>query len=203
MVTPARRAVRAAACATLLFGAAAAGKANMTTSEVYQRALPILAGLLSDSTRQGLPLPVLRDGAIRLAVLVCPVVLGGPDGTVIGVPTHVGEFELGSGELALLRTVVPADFGQSPRPDGVLGTYRPGPELTFQRTGELRQQLFADADAIIPAFARADRNPPPDVAEAARRFEQTFAALQEPPLAPYYRALGRDLFDWIDRLPAR
>ena len=201
MVTRRPRAASAVLALALAVAAAAAGKTSMTTSEVYQRAVPILAGLLSDATRQGLPVPVRRGEALRLAVIVCPVVIGGPNGTVIGVPTHVGEFALATGELDELRTVTPAEFGQPVAPDGVLGTWQPAPELTFARVRELRAQLFADLDILLPAFARDDRAPAAPVVEAARRFEPAFALLGEPPLAPWYRALGRDFFDWLDRLP--
>lgn len=171
----------------------------MKVGDVYQRALPVLAGLLSDSYRQGLPLPIRRDGGIRLAIIAAPVVLGAREGTAIGVPTHVGEFDLSQGELRDLRQIKPSEFGQVSPPDGRLGFYRT--ELTFQQTKELRAELFTDLDVLIPLFARNDVSVPASKLESARDFRRVFRILREEPLDPYYRGVGGEFFAWLDRLP--
>jgi hypothetical protein len=197
MVSVRRRRIIIAAT-TLLIAGMALGKANMKVSEIYQHALPVLAGILSDSTRQGLPLPVRRDGTVRLAVLVAPVVIGTREGTAISVPTHLGEFDLGNGQLIRLRAVKPEDFRQATPSNGRLGFYHP--EISFERTAQLREELFADLDVLIPAFANNQLPPGADAVGAVRRFRQNFQLLREEPLDPYYRAVGAEFFAWLDHL---
>lgn len=143
------------------------------------------------------PIPVRTSRGVELAFL-----LGGQNanprvGLSYGVPTRLAYFDLGSGAEQEVRTVTPAEFGQSMPTNGSLGLL---PPLTVEQATDLprvKQQLYAAYDRLLPAFAARRNELTVSERNAARTAREILPRLEEVPLKPYYAAVGREFFGWI------
>ncbi len=172
----------------------------MTCDEVYKKAQFQLLSTMGDGYRHSLPVPLLRDGAVTWAILLCPVRLGGPDGAELKPPTYLATFRATDGELDVMNAVTPQHFAQGDAPDKPLGAFLLPDGMTYDDYLRLRREMFDAADVVVPEYLRKASRPSDDVRQAARRFKANFQQLQEPPLAKYYASLGTDFFGWIDRI---
>jgi hypothetical protein len=67
---------------------------------------------------------------------------------------------------------------------------------------ELLPELYRAYDVLLPAFARGDAKPAPEVRTAAKSYQRAFARVSGKLLLPYYREIGKDWFTWIDAAAA-
>ena len=97
--------------------------------------------------------------------------------------------------------VTPAYFGQKDDPDKPLKGLIKLANITVETQGELRDRLLALYDVLFPIWAT---NPSTlnqtGLQSQAREFLKIFDQVYEPPLLPYYKALGRDWLEWLRKL---
>jgi hypothetical protein len=152
-------------------------------------------------THQSYPIPVPRPDGLRVAFLFCTQVAR-PGSIRLVAPGHLAFIHAVTGKFEQVKKVRPRDFGQA-HPEGeFIGEHTIEPGMTYE--GYLAQQetLYRDYDVLLPAFAAGATQAGSDVKAAAVDFKVHFERLAEKPLLPYYRAIGRDFFAWLDRLSA-
>jgi hypothetical protein len=69
--------------------------------------------------------------------------------------------------------------------------------MTPEEYSRWRIRLFELYDFLAAAFVAGED--PRRHARRAVEFRDVFFRLSEKPLAPYYRAVGRIFFEWVDR----
>jgi hypothetical protein len=155
---------------------------------------------VSEQSRQSLPVPVRHDGKVQVAFMYCPT-LARPTGSRMAPPDTVAWLDPVSGALATVAAVTPANFGQQHNPNEMLGEFRLPQGLTGDQYLDLRKRLFQLYDLLFAAWAGNPSAPGPALLQgAAREFLQIFGQVSEPPLLPYYHALGTEYFQWVRAL---
>jgi hypothetical protein len=152
--------------------------------------------------RQSLPVPTRRQGQLLIAYMYFPSAFK-PGLVLLKPPRKVTWLDPSSGKLIALSTVSPADFGlahptNEPLPEW---NFSLPPGMTTKSYAELRNHFFALYNVLFEVwatdpFARGSSA----LHDAAREFLKIFDQVSEPPLLPYYDALGRDFFEWVREL---
>ncbi len=172
----------------------------VTTAELTRLARMNASGAVPEESRQSLPVPVQRPEGLRILFMFAPSQASPTEGVRMAPPNYVARMEPGTGKLEELRAVGPSDFGQSHGENDVIGAYVMPEGMTVDEYLETRDRLYAVYDLLLPAFAAGRAAATPDLKEAALEFRKLFSAMSEPPLSPYYSALGKDFFAWVARL---
>lgn len=167
-------------------------------SQLMKRCRALVAGRISEQSRQSLPVPVPSEGGAppRIAFLFAPSQalpgvnrIAPPSAVVLLDPT---------GALLEVRAVTPGDFGQAHEPRGLLGEFRLPPDMTADGYLTERERLFSLYDALFSAWASGEApGKTPELKSAAREYLRLFERLREPPLTPYYESLGAAWFGWV------
>jgi hypothetical protein len=156
-----------------------------------------VADKVPDESRQSLPVPWVREGRLEVAFFYAPSKVTPADGVKMAPPDQLSSLDARSGTLSALRAVTPPDFGMADAPGALLGAFKLPPGVDAAAYLAARAELFALYDRLMPAFAAAPAAPDPAVRAQAQEFLRLFAAVHEPPMAPYYEALGRGFLDWV------
>jgi hypothetical protein len=72
--------------------------------------------------------------------------------------------------------------------------------MTVYEYLDKRKRLFELYDNLLPEFAARAMRSTPAAHRQAAEFVALFSQLMEPPLIPYYQAVGKEFFDWVRRL---
>ncbi len=151
-------------------------------------------GALPGVNRTLLPLPVPGVEGMRAALLFTTTEpLQGSAALRIKTPTFVAYARADSGDFLELAAITPRDLGIAQDPDHWLGDFVEPVDV-----GDKRARYLDLYDATVSAFAAGRGVETPAVKRAAADLRALFAELAEPPLAPYYRALGKRFFAWLD-----
>jgi hypothetical protein len=170
---------------------------TMTFEEIFRKIQSQTAGLLGDGYRQALPLPVIQGNAVILQVIIAPSVIREPEGTIIFPPTYLGLFQSADGSLLKLMAVDPSHFGQSHPVQEKLGVANMPEGMTFDQFINMRAELFAAYDLLIPPFSRREVNLNEQQYKAVASFLTGFPQLSEAVLRPYYEFVGKEFFTWL------
>ena len=159
-------------------------------------------GAVPSSTHTSLPVPVLRQGQVQIAYMICPFrVIQGP--VQMRPPNQVIWCDPVSADITAEAYVSSDYFGQADDPGKNL------PEWSFDnfpKSGEnsydnLRKRLFELYDVLFPVWAtdstKIDRV---RLQNLTCEFLKIFNQVSEPPLRPYYYSLGNDYFKWLRKL---
>ena len=124
-------------------------------------------------------------------------------GLRLRAPRYVTLLDAATGKLVELRAVNPGEFGQKHAKGEVIGAYDmlPG-RRTPDQIHALRAQLEVAYDDLLPLFAADQTGGPREIKETAAAFRSLFSLLVEQPLLPYYAAVGKVYFAWLDKLAA-
>jgi hypothetical protein len=153
-----------------------------------------------EQSRQSLPVPARRGGRLQVAFMYNPT-LTRPGRSWMAPPDAVAWLDPVSGALAAVTAVTPADFGQQHPPGEMLGEFQLPQGLTADQYLDLRQRLFPLYDLLLSAWSgNLPASAPALLQGAAREFLQIFGQVSEPPLLPYYHALGTEYFQWVRAL---
>lgn len=148
-----------------------------------------------EQSRQSLPVPVRTEGSVRIAFLYTPA-RALPNVTRLGSPNQVVWFDA-DGRLVAIESVTPQTFGQSAMAGQSMGEFRLPPSMTATEYLTERDRLFVLYDQLVPAWAGHTELSADAQRGAAQEFLRLFADVAEPPLLPYYEALGADFFHWM------
>jgi hypothetical protein len=174
----------------------------MEFSELMKRGRLHVMDRVSEQSRQSLPVPAWHDGRIQVALMYSPS-RARPTGAQMAPPDTVVWLDPTSGGLVAVSAMTLAHFGLDHDPSAPIGEFRLPEGWTADRYLNLRNRLFQLYDLLFAAWAagRAGRGTR-SLHGAAREFLQVFGQVSEPPLLPYYHALGNEYFQWV-RAPAR
>jgi hypothetical protein len=100
-----------------------------------------------------------------------------------------------------MKNVTPAALGVNDEPGKMLGRFGLPERMTSDQYLAEQGRLYESYDFLLPIWASGLKlEEASDQPRAvSHEFRRLFATVSEPPLEPYYRAVGRDFFGWIDR----
>jgi hypothetical protein len=144
----------------------------------------------TSGTATSLPIPVLEDHRLLVAVFVAPAAYDADArASVLSPPQRVTFFDPASG----LRVREDAIVGGPP-----LGT---DPfDVPRSEYAQLIAQLFDAYDVLIPAFAERRSAATPALQAAAKTYKKLFPRFAGKLLDRYYKEIGKDWFAWLDRM---
>lgn len=146
------------------------------------------ASLLSPSLYESLPIPIsTAEGRLEVAFLYAHgEILERDGGLSLWAPSYLCAIDPASARIQTVRRVKPGDFGLDAPTDAPIGTARARGEREDEEYLTERAKLLSALDRLLPLYARGD--PPSE--PAREELAKAFAAIAEPPLVPYYRAMG-------------
>jgi hypothetical protein len=157
------------------------------------RDIPGLFPNSRDGTTYSNPIPVLSGGRLSLAVFRYS---SGTDweknGVGMDAPERVMYLDPETGALLREEPLPPAPS---------LGTERF--DMSASEYLELTAKLYGAYDKLLPAFARQEKDPSPEVRAAANTFAELFPRFAGKLLKPYYDRIGKDWFSWIESITER
>lgn len=149
-----------------------------------------------EGSRQSLPIPVRVDSALRVAFFYAPSqVLPGVNR--LAPPNFMAWLDPSTGALLALKAVTPHDFGQSCGANDLIGEYRLPEGMTANEYLAERERLFGLYGNLVPTWMAGAQGGGAGLRLLAQEFLRSFAKVSEPPLIPYYYAMGREFFDWV------
>jgi hypothetical protein len=160
------------------------------------------AQALPDETHQSWPIPVLVEGELRAAFLFAPRRLEPGKGQLLTPPSYLAQIDATTGTFLDLRLIRPAELGQSDDPGTLLGYYALPEGMDVQQYLILEAEALRLLDALLPRFVDDAARLEPALAKAAGELRARYWALTAAPLHPYYRAVGRRFFAWLDSVAA-
>jgi hypothetical protein len=143
---------------------------------------------------QAYPIPVRGAGDLRVTFLYCVARPVFGEGLHMLAPSHLVVLSAVDGELKEVKAVTPAELGVNDAPQKILGVSKMPAGLTTEQFIAERELLYRSYDILMPLFAEK-REPSP---ESATSFDARFRQLAEQPLMPYYHAVGKDFFAWVE-----
>ena len=157
------------------------------------------AASLADETHQSYPIPLSPTCPLQVAFLFCPSRLQRRVGLQLLPPMHRAVLDAATGKVLEMRKVTPSELGVPDDPGTVLGVFGLPKGMSSEEFLKEQGQLRDAYDVLLPYYAagmglgeagsRAQK--------AASEFLRLFPRVTEPPLAPYYRALGEKFFRWL------
>ncbi len=161
-------------------------KDAIQTARNHARALP-------DEYRQSYPIPVKDGRHPQLVFLYCNAVLKPGTGQYLYPPSHRAVVDAG-GKFEKLEAISPQRLGVAHEADKALGVHTAPKGLAPEQALKKQERLYQLYDRLLPAFATGETG----VKEEAAEFRELFVLLAEKPLEPYYRAVGKEFFHWLD-----
>ncbi|MGH8219317.1 MAG: hypothetical protein ACREUT_12265 [Steroidobacteraceae bacterium] len=172
-------------------------KSYLSAEQLYALGRTATLQSVPEQSRESLPIPVRGPGGLTVAFFFCPSLAIPRAGVKMAPPHYLVTLDPSTGRVRELRAVVPAEFGRRDAPDAPLGLFNLPAGMTPAQYLEQRGTLFVLYDRLLPAFAHPHEPVSALTRAAAKQFGELFAVLEEPPVAPYYNAVGRDFFDWL------
>jgi hypothetical protein len=144
------------------------------------------------------PVPADNAGRPAIAFMFGPANVRRPR-TRLKAPEYVALIDPAASRLVRMYAVTPHDLGQRDAPDAFIGGWENSSDKpALDRQAAAWQRLMELAETVLPAFI--DRAAATSALRAAaREFRDLFDQLAEPPLKPYYRALGPRFFAWLEQ----
>lgn len=172
----------------------------MQTEQLNRLARMLTSGAVPEQYRQSLPMPVLRNNTIALALFYCPSRFAPGQPVQLQAPRYRLFLNPFTGVLEELKAVTGRDFGLGDPGEAPIGSFGLPQGMTADDYMGKLERLFTLYDQLLPLFGGT---PPPKshyLKKIGDEFHQLFNELSEPPLLPYYQVLGKDFFTWLDRL---
>jgi hypothetical protein len=158
------------------------------------------ASALPTETHMSLPIPLAGEPP-GVVFLFAPSQLVRDQGLFLYPPSYRALILARDGHFKELRSMTPAEVSLSDDPTKPLGTYGLPPGMTPDEFTTRKERLLTAYDALLPSFfdggARAEAT-----VQAAKDFRVVFEQISEQVLRPYYHAVGRRFFGWLDATAA-
>ena len=149
-----------------------------------------------EQSRQSLPVPVRSQQALRIGFFYAPALIL-PGVNRLAPPHFVAYLDAATGALLEITPVTPKHFGMSHAENTPIGDFRLPESMNAQAYLLERERLFGLYSNLVPPWLDAVAPGRSDLRVLAQEFLRSFGVISEPPLIPYYHALGRDYFDWV------
>jgi hypothetical protein len=172
----------------------------MLTVDQLRHAVMIPARSLVDETHFTIPMPVGPPKSRRIGVLACPETLVPDRKLRFLAPDYVIYLSADDGQFLQMKAVEPSDFGQSHQPGELIGGW--GVDQLPNTPDEISQMWkdwIATIDRLLPVYL-FERRPTAEDRQTAREFFRLFDIISEVALRPYYRALAKEFFAWLEQI---
>ncbi|MDH5378314.1 MAG: hypothetical protein OEX00_08330 [Gammaproteobacteria bacterium] len=173
----------------------------LSVIQLKDRAEMYGAELIGELTHQSLPIPIMRDNALKIAYFYSHAEIVEPrEGLKIWPPAYVGIVDAMSGMLEQIKTVSPENFSRNDDVTKPLGSYLTHPQRLEGGFLSSATRLYQSLDQLLPEFVNNHLELTEQAMEAVKMFKKEFDAISEKSLLPYYRHFGEDFFRWVDNL---
>jgi hypothetical protein len=158
-------------------------------------------GALPAENYQTYPIPVPGPCGLQVAFLyaVAEVVVAPRRSLAVRSPRYIGFVDAEAGRFEELRVFHAAEVGLGHLEEQLLGLCPGEDEWEAPEVLEREARLYRGYDALLGPFAAGLDPLPVEVKRAAADFAAVFMSLAEAPLMPFYDAVGRTFFRWIER----
>jgi hypothetical protein len=119
------------------------------------------------------------------------------EGLQLWPPNYVAFLNAGTGKFEQLKAVTPKDFDQRHDQDKPMGAYLTLPERLDAEFLTMQVRWYQAYDELLPAFMAGLVDLGPPIQQNVAEFKALFPKVTEAPLLPYYEALGREFFGWL------
>jgi hypothetical protein len=171
------------------------GKAEVTKTKPMIELVDVMQKAEADpsaGTSNSEPIPVREGGRVLIAVFHYATSYDpAHDRSVLSPPTQVWYFDPATGE----RVREEARPGGPPLGSEPLTV--PHAEIEALLT-----EFYGATDTLLPAFARGDGKPAPEIKAAAGTYKRGFDRVSIKLHARYYQDLGQEWFRWVDAAAA-
>ncbi len=157
-------------------------------------------GRITDQDRQSLPIPVLDPAGLSVVFLYSKSVVRPKQPVILYTPRFLVRLSATTGNIVEQREIMPEEFGQACPPSEIIGTHTLPDGMTLDEYKRMLDRLYELYEILLPAFASGKSHAGRGNGMVAKEFERIFSILSEQPLLPYYRATGKDFFDWIENI---
>jgi len=175
------------------------GQMFMKTAELARLAGVKSNPVVGEPSRQSFPVPAFRSGRLHVLFLYCRPFFRPPHPAQLFPPEYLLTLSA-TGEFIELRPVTPREFGQSHKPEEIIGAYALPAGMTSDQVLQATDRLYRLYDLLLPGFYARPMSAEQEIIKSAKEFKELFRLLSEAPLQPYYRFLGKDFFNWIDQV---
>jgi hypothetical protein len=160
-------------------------------------------GSLPDIQHQSLPMPFPGPEGLRVAFLYCPsAIIESGRGLQLRPPRYIAFFMAETGAFDELKLFAPEEWGLSAPEEGWIGSYLTPAERMDPEFLTKLIRLWQRYDTILPSFAIAKTDVSAEAKRAAKQFTTMFEDVAESVLIPYYRAVGKEFFSWLNLVGA-
>ncbi len=174
-------------------------RTQLSVESVYKISRDYATKNLPNETYQAYPIPVRYASGVNLVFLwgISRAVPG--EGRHYISPHWMVAFESRTGEIVIAKHVLPSYFGLTVTPGQFIGTRYWKNESAISNRRELEDHLYRLYDVLIPYFTKKKQvDAPPAIRNEALEFQEIFGRLSQQFLRPYYCAVGRDFYAWVD-----
>jgi hypothetical protein len=175
-------------------------KKLMSTADLVKLARVKSSGAVAEQYRQSLPIPVIKSEGLRVVFLYSPALALPKQPVKLNPPQYMLQLSALTGNLFEIRSVNSGDFGQSHGASDLIGTFMMPEGMTFETFIHKQDSLFQLYDTLMPEFVLRRTTASEETRKSAKEFDRLFHILSEPPLLPYYRAAGKEFFDWLAQI---
>jgi len=172
----------------------------MPTEHLNKLARMRSSGAVPEQYRQSLPVPILRDGSTWLAFFYCPSMFLPGKPVQLKAPRFRLTLDPRTGSLVELKAVTAREFGIRDTGDHFIGTFGLPQGMTAADYMAKLARFCTLLDQLLPLYGGPAPSASPSLKRISNELHHLFLELSEPPLHPYYQALGKDFFTWLDRL---
>jgi hypothetical protein len=150
---------------------------------------------IPENYRQSFPIPILKDKKIYLSFLYYQSTIRYKMPTIVFSPTWMQTVDWETGGVFEWKKTASDEFGKDSK-NGQIGELSLPPNMTADQFREAEQDLYQVLEVLLPAFQAWNNRTDAD-RKNIKRFNELFDKISEPPLKPYYEAIGYNWFYWL------
>ncbi len=149
-----------------------------------------------EQSRQSLPVPVRLQKELRVAFFYAPA-QALPGVNRLAPPHFLAYLDATTGALISVAPVAPSHFNLPHEVNSLLGEFRLPQGMNAEQYLLERERLFGLYANLVPPWLDGAKPGAANLRLLGTEFLRSFGQVSEPPLMPYYHALGREFFDWV------
>jgi hypothetical protein len=173
-----------------------------TSRELVESARARAATSMPTESYQSYPIPGEARGARRVTFLHGISRLEFGSGLYLIAPSFRIDLDAATGGVLDATPIAPSDLGVADEPGKTLGRFGLPKGVSPEDYVKAREALLDAYDRLLGPWYAGEV--PPETGRSSRaaapEMKRVFAVVGEPPLAPYYAAVGRAFFAWVNEL---
>jgi hypothetical protein len=155
---------------------------------------------MPDENHPSYPIPTPGAEGLRIAFLYCSAAIVEPQkGLQMKPPKYIAFFQAETGMFDELKAFIAEEWDLNPTQETWLGNYLTLPERQAPEFLTKQIRLYQSYDLLMVPFASGQAFLSDKERKAAIEFKALFEEISEKPLLPYYQAVGKQFFTWLDR----